>query len=134
MSKNSLLDTHALLTLFQMEKGFERVRNELHSARKAHRKIHFSLVSYGEFCYILERRRGLENLNRCRTILEGLPIQLTPISREVVELAAHYKVHFPISFADAICGATAKSLNASLFTADPDFKHLEKEIEVIWTR
>lgn len=134
MSENRLLDAHALLTFFQMEKGFERVRTELHRANKDHRKLFLSLVSYGEFCYILERRRGIEILNRCRSILEGLPVQVTNLSREVIEQAAHYKAQFPISFADVICAATAKALNVPVLTADPDFKYLEKEIEVIWTR
>lgn len=62
------------------------------------------------------------------TLLEGLPIQFHPATRELADLAAIYKATHRLSLAAAL----AKEKKAELVTGDPEFKPLEKESKILW--
>jgi ribonuclease VapC len=46
--------------------------------------------------------------------------------------AAKIKAQYPISYADCFAVATAIREKAVVITGDPDFKHVEKIVEIDW--
>jgi ribonuclease VapC len=46
--------------------------------------------------------------------------------------AARIKAHHPLSFADCFAVATAARENAIVVTGDPEFKAVEKLVEIEW--
>ena len=66
--------------------------------------------------------------------LPTLPIEFHPADRRLSDLAADFKARFKMSLADAFAAALAKDKKAGLVTGDPEFKALEKEIEIVWLK
>ena len=52
----------------------------------------------------------------------------------LADSAADFKTRFKISLADAFAAALAKEQNAQLVTGDPEFKPLEKEVDITWLK
>ncbi len=81
-----------------------------------------SLVNLGEVCYLIERRRGLREVQIALAAIDSLPIEILPVDRDAVMAAAHLKALYPISFADAFAASAAQTHSAILLTGDLDFK------------
>ena len=65
-----------------------------------------------------------------RSIL-ALPITIMPVTAKSAEQAAVFKCDFNIPLADAFAGSLALHENATLVTADHDFKNVpEKELDL----
>ncbi len=84
--------------------------------------------------YSIVRKDGAEAWEEAAKILQGLPIEFHPASRELADLAAGYKARFKLSLADAFAAALAKEKKGELITSDPDYKVLEKEIKIGWLK
>ena len=52
----------------------------------------------------------------------------------MADTAADFKNRFRMSLADAFAAALAKEKQAELVTGDPEFKLLEKELQVMWLK
>ena len=46
--------------------------------------------------------------------------------------AAHIKAHYAISYADAFVVSLAQEVNATIVTADPEFKKVQSLAEILW--
>jgi ribonuclease VapC len=68
------------------------------------------------------------------TIMAGLPINLVSNSFEHVIEAAEIKAGYALAFADCFTVATARRFDATVFTGDPEFKAVEKIVEIEWLR
>jgi uncharacterized protein len=64
--------------------------------------------------------------------LLGLPIDIVPADQELSELAGELKVTKKMSLADCFAAALAKREKAEVYTGDPEFKVMEREIKVVW--
>ncbi len=130
MRKKKLLDTYALLAYLKKEDKYEKVKGLLSST---HVLILMNEISIGEAFYILARQRGIENANYfINTILPNLPIRHNANTfRDALE-AAKIKAHYPLSYADCFAIQTTVKEEASLVTGDPEFKKVEKLIEIDW--
>jgi hypothetical protein len=62
--------------------------------------------------------------------LMGLPLDIVPSDQELSELAGELKVVKKMSLADCFAAPLAK--RAELYTGDPEFKTVEREIKVVW--
>jgi ribonuclease VapC len=51
---------------------------------------------------------------------------------ELAKSAGHFKSRNKKSFADCFAAALAKKTKGRLATGDPEFKQVEKEIEIMW--
>ena len=67
-------------------------------------------------------------------IVESMEHQPRVADRVLADSAADFKTRFKISLADAFAAALVKEQNATLATGDPEFKPLEKEIDIRWLR
>jgi predicted nucleic acid-binding protein len=62
----------------------------------------------------------------------GLAMEIVPAGHELAELAGELKVTKKMSLADCFAAAPAKRENAEIYTRDPEFKTVEREIKVVW--
>lgn len=127
-----VLDSFALIAYFRDEPGAETIEALLIAAGKKDAPLHMTEVNYAEVKYSICKKDGREAWSEVAKILPGLPIEFHPATRELSDAAADFKVRFKLSLADAFAAALAQERKATLVTADPEFKSLEKEVEIEW--
>lgn len=127
-----VLDSYALLAYFQAEQGALKVKELLHQAREGTVAVFLSLINLGEIAYTVERRLGGDTLQQRLLDIAALPIDVCAVNKERVLAAAHLQAAFPISYADAFAAALAQEMGAPLVTSDPEFKHLQPLVAILW--
>ncbi len=131
--KTLVLDSHALLAYFEKEKGWRKVAHLLQAAAKGDCRLVMSVVNWGELCYITLREYGEAHLARVMHALDNLPVELADAGREVALEAARFKARGGISYADCYVCGLARMLNAEeIVTGDPEFRSVEKIVQVRW--
>jgi len=130
VKRKSLIDSYALLAYLKQENNYRKVENLLSSKET---QPLMNDINIGETFYILARERGLEKAEYfINAILPNLPIiKIGNIFAEVMQ-AAKIKAQYPISYGDCFAVATAIREKAVIITGDPDFKHVEKIVEIDW--
>ena len=129
---NKVLDSFALIAYFRDESGAEIVEKLLVTASKNDTPLYMTDVNYAEVKYSIVKKDGLAAWKKVAKILQSLPIDYHSTTRVLADSAADFKAQYKISLADAFAAALAKEKDAELVTGDPEFKPLEKEIEIIW--
>lgn len=130
----SVLDASAMLALFFDEPGAEQVEHLFQAASEADRPVVIAAINWAEVLYVMERRRGQAGLAAARKFERTTPLETVPVDRDLAESAARLKNAYKMGLADACAAALAKCKQADLFTADTEFKPLEKEIKVTWLK
>jgi len=130
--KSYVLDSYALLAYFADEKGRGPVEKVLTDALNDEVLIKMTVINLGEVIYITERKRGLPDAQLALSRIKELPIKLIDISEELALVAAHIKAEHSIAYADCFAAALSRLQKAVLLTGDPEFKKLEKDIEIFW--
>ena len=130
----AVLDSHALLKLLRDEPGAEEVEKILTEAGRRDEPAHMTEVNYAEVQYIVRRKDGEAAWQTIARELVAAPIQFNVADRVLADRAADFKARYRISLADAFAAALAKEQNAELVTGDPEFKPLEKEIDISWLK
>jgi len=114
------------------EDNYQRVVDLLSQTQKG-TSIIMNEINIGESYYIIARERTLEQADYfIETILPNLPIQIISNTFSQIIEASKIKARYPISYADCFAIATAFREDAIVVTGDPDFKKVEKIIEVEW--
>ena len=130
MRRKKLLDTYALLVYLRKESKFEEVKDLLSSKDVL---LLMNEINVGETFYILARERGMDKADYfINTILPNLPITHRANTFEDVLGAARIKAEYPLSYADCFATQTAVKEEASLVTGDPEFKKVEKIVQIDW--
>jgi predicted nucleic acid-binding protein len=129
-----VLDSHALLSLLRDEPGAEEVEKILTEAARRDERAHMTEVNYTEVQYIVRRKDGEAAWRTIAGELIAAPIQFHAADRVLADGAADFKTRYKISLADAFAAALAREQNAELVTGDPEFKPLEKEIDINWLK
>jgi ribonuclease VapC len=128
-----VLDSYALLAYLNRETGYKKVRKLLAEVQNTGDVLWMNEINIGESFYILLRKRGDEKANYfLETILPGLPIAAVSNHFDNVIEAAKIKAKHPLSFADCFAVATALSKDAAIVTGDPEFRSVEKIINIEW--
>ncbi len=130
--KSFVLDSYALLAYFADERGRGPVEKLLTDASNNDALIKMTVINLGEVIYIVERKRGLQNAQLTLSRIKELPIKLIDIDEELALAAAHIKVEHSIAYADCFAAALSDLQKAVLLTGDPEFKKIEKDIEIFW--
>jgi uncharacterized protein len=134
VSEKLVLDSFALVSLFQREPGWQIVQRALYDQEKARTCAILNWINWGEFYYIVKRRVGAAKTIDALRLLEQLPIELFPVDQPLVRAAAEIKSEHALSYADAFCVATAQRLDAVVLTDDPEYKSVEKLIRSRWLK
>jgi predicted nucleic acid-binding protein len=132
MNPPIILDSFALLCFFHKEPGWEKVKSLLGDLSRIGEKALLSRINWGEFYYILHRRVGRDKTEEALSLLDQLPIDILPVDDLLVREAAEIKARHPIAYADAFCAALAQRHRGRILTGDPEFKVVEKMVDVHW--
>jgi ribonuclease VapC len=89
-------------------------------------------VNTGEVLYVVRRRRGADAADLVLAALDQLPLETVNAGRALTLEAARLKSRFSIAYADAFCAALAKLTGLPAVTGDPEFRALEREIDLVW--
>jgi ribonuclease VapC len=127
-----VFDSFALLAFFQDEPGGQRVKAVLGQALKKRAEILLTVVNYGEVVYITERKQGLRVAQKLIAVIDQLPVSLVDADRRLTLAAAHLKAQHPLSYADAFAVALAQDRQATVLTADPEFRAVEALVAIEW--
>jgi PIN domain nuclease of toxin-antitoxin system len=119
-----VLDASAILRFSDKEAGFDRVRDLFIEATQGKAELLLSAVNWGEIVGALYKRAGgLSALtNNLAANLAALPLTVVPADNDLAASAAIFKYDFKVPFVDAFAGSLALHENATLVTADYDFK------------
>ncbi len=125
-----ILDSFAVLAYLGDEPGRKQVQTVLEQAEIGQCRVVFSLINLGEAVYIVERERGLGKAQEALGVIDQLPIEILPVTRQGVLTAAHIKANFPLAYADAFVVAAALELGGVILTGDPEFDQLGDLVQV----
>lgn len=130
--KRAVLDSYAVLAFLFKDKGHEKVVAVLEKAAESDKPLLIAAPNWAEVRYQVERKAGAEAWPRTREKLLGLPIEIVPADQELAEQAGEIKARRRMSLADCFAAALAKTRNADLFTGDPEFRDVQKEVRIVW--
>ena len=131
-----VLDSHALMALFNDEPGADEVERLLLKAEGGNPKLFMCVVNWGEIYYSVMRGASPEQAEEKAKEIAGMPVELVPVDNDLnlVRQAAIFKATKKMSYADCFAAALAKLRSAELITGDPEFKAVEGEIKIGWLR
>ena len=132
MAARYVLDSFALMALFQEEPGAAKVQELLAGALGGEHELYMSVVNLGEMVYTVENRRGLEASQEALAAADQLPIEVVEVDRPLALSAARLKAVSGIGYADCFTAALAQRLDAAVVTGDPDFRQIEHLVAVEW--
>ena len=130
--KKSVLDSYAILAFLFQEKGHERILDLFEKAAQTDQALLVAAPNWAEVRYIVERKVGAGRWSEVRHKLLGLPLEVVPADQTLAEIAGEIKAARRMSLADCFAAALAKQRKADIYTGDPEFKSVEKEIKVFW--
>lgn len=131
-----VLDSWALLALFEDEPAAEEVENLLARANAGRDKLLLCVVNWGEIYYNIIRKISIEMAEQKMREIAALPIEIVPVDSDLIlaRQAAIYKAAKKMSYADCFAAALAKIRKAELITGDLEFKQAENEIKIGWLK
>jgi predicted nucleic acid-binding protein len=132
--KKTVLDSFAVLAFLFKEAGHEKVLSLLDTALEEDDVVYVAAPNWAEVRYIIERKKGAREWENARTSLLALPIEIRPADQAMAELAGEIKSAKKMSLADCFAAALASELKAEIYTGDPEFHEVEKDVKVIWLK
>ena len=127
-----VFDSHAMLKLFQKEKGYEKIVHLLEQIKKTGATKYINAINLGEIIYATKREFGDQKKVEVLANIERLNFSILPVPNSLIYQAAEYKALFSISYADCFALASAIEYNAVIVTGDPEFKKVEHLSSIIW--
>lgn len=130
--KSSVLDSYAILAFLFQEPGHEKVLELFDKASEKDKTLLVAAQNWAEVRYMVERKVGPTKWAEVRHKLLGLPIEIIPADQAIAELAGEIKTSNKMSLADCFAAALAKQRKLEIYTGDPEFRTIEKEVKVVW--
>ena len=129
-----VLDSWALIAFLEDEPAAEAVEKLLAQAAEEKHKLLLSVVNWGEIYYNTMREVSQEAAEQQARAIATLPIDIVAVGDDltIARQAAIYKATHQMSYAGCFGAALAKVKGGELITGDPEFKEVEKEINVVW--
>ena len=132
-----VLDSWALIALFNEEPASEKVEKLLHAATAGRHTLLLSVINWGEIYYTTLRRGGESAARSIAADITQMPITLVLVDSanlDLVRQAAIFKATKKLSYADCFGAALAKLRRAEFVTGDSEFKTMEGELRISWLR
>ncbi len=111
-----VLDSWAVMRTLE---GQEPTASDVDELLRSDRRVAMSWINLGEVFYVVKRNTDEATANETIRDLTDSVDALLP-TRPLVLVAANLKADYPMSFADAFAAATALTLDAELWTGDPE--------------
>ena len=134
MNERLVLDSFALISLFNKEPGWQTVQNSLYELQTKGERALFCWINWGELYYVIARRAGRPKALETVNLLEQLPVELVEADSLLVKSAAEVKSDHALSYAGAFCIATAIRCQGTILTSDPEFAAVSKLVRIRWLR
>ncbi|MBI4824243.1 MAG: type II toxin-antitoxin system VapC family toxin [Nitrospirae bacterium] len=132
MPAGYVFDSHALLKLFQKEKGHDRIIRLLRNLSRLGAAKYINAVNMGEIIYTTKRAFGDQKKLEAIANIERLNFTVLPATNDLIYQAAEYKAEYSISYADCFVLASAVRYKAVVVTGDPEFKKVSHFVEIEW--
>ncbi len=78
------------------------------------------------------RRFGDQKAQEIEQLIQTLPITLIEANKELTREAARVKATKRMAYADCFTVALARLKKSEIYTGDPEFKAVEKDIKVVF--
>ena len=128
-----VLDSWALIALFNEESAAEDVEKLLHAATAGRHTLLMHVINWGEIYYTTMRRGGESAAKSVAADIGQMPINIVESTNfELVRRAAAFKATKKLSYANCFAAALAKLRRAEFVTGDPEFKTMEGELKISW--
>jgi len=127
-----VLDSWPVMAYLQGEEVERRVVEIIADAHDRGDELLMSVINAGEVWYTIAKRSGTIAANSAIDLVRSLGIRIVDVDWATTKIAADYKAKGGISYAHCFAAALAKQEKAHLVTGDPEFKQLEKEIQIVW--
>lgn len=121
-----VLDTSAILTLWNNEEGADTVEHILRSDAV----VYVSFMSFMEGRYRLWKNVGKDESDEFSKYLELLPVERVNIDDLIFEKAVEIKAISNLSVCDSWIIATAIATNSILVHKDPEFEQVKKKVKL----
>jgi predicted nucleic acid-binding protein len=132
LSGPKVLDSWALLCYLEEESGYEKIIHLFDKAAELSEPLLMSVINWGEVYYQVARRYGEPQAQEIERLIQSFPVRVIDADRELTREAARLKASKRLAYADCFAAALARSKKAELYTGDPEFKAVEKEVKVVW--
>ena len=132
MAAAKVLDSWALLCYLGQEPGFEKMIELFEKAVESSKPLLMCVINWGEVYYQVARRFGDQKAQEIEQLIETLPITLIEADKSLTREAARIKITKRMAYADCFAAALARLKKGELYTGDPEFKAVEKDIKVVW--
>jgi predicted nucleic acid-binding protein len=127
-----VLDSWTLLCYLEQEPGFEKIIELFGRAVESSKPLLMCIVNWGEVYYQVARRFGDQKAQEVEQLIETFPITLVEADKSLTREAARIKTAKRMAYADCFAAALARLKKAELYTGDPEFKAVEKDIKIVW--
>ena len=121
-----VLDTSALLTLWNDEEGSDSVEHLL----RAGGDVYVSFMSYMEGRYRIWKNAGRSESEEFSKYLDLLPVRRIDITDQIFEKAIEIKATNSLSVCDSWIVATAVITGSALVHKDPEFEQVGAMVEL----
>ena len=132
MTAAKVLDSWALLCYLEQEPGFEKMIELFEKAVESSKPLLMCIINWGEVYYQVARRFGDQKAQEIEHLIETLPITFVEADRTLTREAARIKTTRKMAYADCFAVALAHLKKAELYTGDPEFKVVDKDIKIVW--
>ena len=128
-----ILDSHALLTFFEKERGWEIVAEALRQAAEEKIKLLIPVINWGEVIYVTLKEYDEHYAEILLNAMKNMPIEIVEVNKELTLIAAHWKSRGGLSYADCFVVGLAEMKKASeIITGDREFLRTEKHVKIRW--
>lgn len=127
-----VLDSYALLAFLFKETGHQKIVDVFERAAEDDDTALIAAPNWAEVRYIVQRKVGTERWSEVRSTILALPMQVVAADQVLAEAAGALKAAKQMSLADCFAVALAQQRQAAVYTGDPEFKAVTKEVKIIW--
>jgi len=125
-AESVVLDSSALLTIWNDEAGADRVAELLGSGKK----IYISFMTLMECRYRIWKNVDRHESERFSEYLDLLPLEVVGVTEAVFDLAVEIKATYNLSVCDSWIIATAVSTRSLLVHKDPEFEQVAHRLQL----
>jgi len=126
MAEHYVLDTSAILAVWQGEDGSNDVKEFINKAGRGECKLYLSFMTFFEAYYTTKRRAGESKaLEIYYWLSNTLPAERVNLEEPILIRAGDLKIKHEISAIDAWILATGSFRNASVIHKDSEFDRIE---------
>ena len=126
-----VLDTSAIFTFTDQEKGADEVERLLDSATRSACQLEICAMSLMELSYITIQEEGENAAAHLIALVKSWPAIVMYPDEKMLLQAAKLKAAHRLSLADTIIAATAKLHQATLVHKDPEFEVIAHEVPLL---